>query len=252
MHIVPAASNESSGAPKTSGTPGSTGPRASARFGAIFKRKLDTPKVTSDAAAQIAALLQQGVPLMTVVDRIATQLADATARSFSKPLDADANATLKRAYASALAPPGASPPSTIAEQASALRERLRNLLGTLVGGAKDAGQQSRFSGMILDATAAKDNPAPQPKLPIPTPSRTISSIIESLVQHAAVKTQPSVPAPAQAPTNLLERVIARAVRADGGVASSHPIAPANAEKLFNRLIGIIFAAKADDAGKQDA
>jgi flagellar hook-length control protein FliK len=206
-------------------------------FGAVVKQKLDSAATSSDALAQLAALLQQGTPIATVVDRIAKQLADSAARAFPKPLDADARIKLQQAFANALAPPGTGPPGTSGDQASALAQRLRKLLGTLAGEAESAGQQSRFSGKILDATA-KELPAQQTKTHADLPSAAIASFVESLLGNVAAQLQtstsispspatpaqqaPALPIPAQ---NLLERIIARAVRADtyvNGPSSSSP------------------------------
>ncbi|MGZ3540725.1 MAG: flagellar hook-length control protein FliK [Vulcanimicrobiaceae bacterium] len=246
-------------APLVRGLRGLKGLSDALNFGETLKQKLDTATSGSDALAQIAALVQNGTPMATVVDRISQQLADSAARALGKPLDTDVRTQLRRAFANALAPPGTSPPAASSEQASALGERLRTLLGTLAREAENAGQQNRFSGKILDADSARELPAPQTKSTAgDITTAQIASFARSLLSNAAASLQASLPAslpstPAtltqQAPVlqalaqavhpvpqqsvapavplpDIIGRMLARAARADAQLNGATPLASA--------------------------
>jgi|SRR5579884_961820 len=210
----------------------------------------------SSLLSQIAGLLQNGTPMATIVDRLAKQLADALAGATG---NADANdsktrSTLQRALAGALAPPGTSPPLSNGELAKALEQRLKNLLTTLTSEPATAGQQSEFSGQVLDANSARETPAQQ-KSPTSTDASAdeVNAFAQALLQKVATGTAaPATPQTRGVP-DVLTRILARAANADAQrgarvaassatsttvktTASSNAASPS---ALFERLIAII-------------
>jgi hypothetical protein len=198
-------------------------------FGSALQQKLDqlgtdgTDIMGGDLLAQLASMLQTAAP----------QADNPTRRR-----------TLERALAAALAPPGSSPPAHLK-------------------GLKTAGQQSRFSGQVLDANTAREIPAQQQtKDPtgaqVPDGSLAIAeSILKNALQQlqgnaAAAQSVPqqAVPAqpaqqtqqqPQQQPqqpvpqitvqsADVLGRMLARAAKADpsnSGTSAAVPSAGAN-------------------------
>jgi flagellar hook-length control protein FliK len=145
----------------------------------------------SDVLSQLAGLLQAGMPMSAVADAVSKKLAIAVAKATGNAGNADAQQTLQRALASALAPPGTSPPQ--------LEQRLSDMLTKLTSEFKTAGQQNEFSGAILDAASAEDIPAQQMKTTTGAQApASISSLVHSLLSGALASLQSAVAAPAQA------------------------------------------------------
>ncbi len=257
---------------------GARGVTKGSKFAAKLERKLSDASGKGDLIAQVAGALQSGTPIRMVAEQVSKHLSDALARAAGNAGDVRARSTLQRALTSALAPPGTSPPHVRLEPEQArsiaknLEQRLENLLTTLTSRPNDMGQQSEFSGTILDAKSAKDIPAQQKNT-----TRTDSSAAE-IVAYAKTLLREAVAAPpvpaahADSPTaahsqsataaatataappatralpDILTRMLARAATADGGrtaqsgrtMQSGHPVAPASTpSQLFERLIAIV-------------
>ncbi|HEV3155109.1 MAG TPA: flagellar hook-length control protein FliK [Candidatus Baltobacteraceae bacterium] len=140
------------------------------------------------ALAQLAAAIQSGTPLALIANQIAGNLAGALNKAAGNQGNPNAQSTLARAMASALAPPGTSPPGSGTEQAAILQQRLASLVSRLVGEANNAGQQSEFSGTVLDANSARETPAQQTKSQFggaQAAPDAVSSYVQSLLNAAA-------------------------------------------------------------------
>ncbi|GAC1392541.1 MAG: hypothetical protein NVSMB31_10780 [Vulcanimicrobiaceae bacterium] len=142
----------------------------------------------------LLALLQSGTPLNSVVDQIAQTLtgkvASALGHGAQHAIGEIAKNKLLQAFASALAPPGGSPPGSNAEQASALADQLQQLVANIARVA-EAGQQNRFTGNILDAITAKENPAQQQNAQPASKDAAVVSFVESVLRDAVSQLQAS-------------------------------------------------------------
>ncbi|MDP9019043.1 MAG: flagellar hook-length control protein FliK [Candidatus Eremiobacteraeota bacterium] len=142
----------------------------------------------------LLALLQSGMPLNTVVNQIAQTLtgkvASALGHGAQHAISEIAKNKLLQAFASALAPPGGSPPGSTAEQASALADQLQQLVANIARVA-EAGQQNRFTGNILDAITAKENPAQQQSEQPASKDAVVASFVESVLRDAVSRIQAS-------------------------------------------------------------
>ena len=180
---------------------GSKGAAALHSFESMFKGKLDAKPSkdagASDPTAQIAALLQSGMPLTQIIDKIANIIAS-------------------------LHPPGKAPPVPRAGDARK---------------AEDAGQQNDIAGNILDAKSAKDIPAQaqeqKPKLsPLDAGSlaRSImAQVAAALAPQQSASLQAASPAPqiADVPNQPPEAV---------SETPDAPQLPPNAPDLLARMI----------------
>ncbi|HEY1977346.1 MAG TPA: flagellar hook-length control protein FliK [Candidatus Baltobacteraceae bacterium] len=122
-----------------------------ASFGNVLSGQMDALGA-SDPLAQLTAVVQNGTPISTVVDRLTglvSQRAGVHAGAVAKSIK------------SALSPPSKAPPGTsAAQQVTALARRLQTWIGGVAGGADQrAGQQSDTSGQVLDANRARELPA---------------------------------------------------------------------------------------------
>ncbi len=242
-----------------------------AAFAALLGKKLATLTGDDDFTARIAALLQSGTAMTTIVNSIAAKLTGAILSAAGKNGDANARSTLQRALAGALAPPGTSPPKSLqqAQQlAATLEQRLKDdLLAPLSSEQpQTAGQKNEIPGNLLDALPAKESPAPQSKPA--TPARVDAALAFAPPQSQPVPAQtaqeqpvtqqpPLVPMTAQSAADILTRIISRAITADSlrtGIApaaqtapiptaatvastSTTPLTPASV--LFDRLVAAI-------------
>lgn len=214
-----------------------TSGHGSRSFQAMFRGKLDAPssdaqKATASldatAQSQIAALLQSGMPLTTLVDRLAALVASAVPDASKN--GSDLRSGLQTAIAQALHPPGNAPPGTAAEQAAALATRLRQCIVGVARDANDAGQQNELSGNILDAKSAKDTPAQAQGSQSKSTAVDADALARSLVAQVAATLQPASPSLAPA---------------DGAQPAQTPVAqtpdaspstPANAPDLLARML----------------
>jgi flagellar hook-length control protein FliK len=122
-----------------------------ASFGNVLSGQMDALG-SSDPLAQLTSIVQNGTPISTVVDRLANLV--------SQRAGAHAGAVAK-SIKSALSPPSKAPPGTAAQQVAALARRLQAMIGGVAGGADQrVGQQSDTSGQVLDASRARELPAP--------------------------------------------------------------------------------------------
>lgn len=232
----------------------------------------------SDALSQLASMLQTGTPMAAIIDKVSAKLAKAIAAASGKGGDVNAQRTLQRALANALAPPGASPPTQgdAKTQVAALEQRVEDLLTKLASELNTAGQKSEFSGQVLDADSkAKEIPAQQMKPPTgeQKPPAAVASFVQSLFAGVAadltqqaqspapqVQTQPqlqqqlqisAISKPAEpALPDPLARILARAANADAQ-RTGMPIAARTAQPamqnagspgtaaLFQRLVAIV-------------
>jgi flagellar hook-length control protein FliK len=112
---------------------------------------------------KIAALLAQGNSLSEIVQQLAATLANQFAGQFAGD-PAQLRAQLQSAFATALSPPGGTGPPSIADSASALAQRFRQVAEAAAGVSGETGQSNRlFAGSNSDAaTTAGAAPAPQP------------------------------------------------------------------------------------------
>jgi flagellar hook-length control protein FliK len=236
-------------------------------FGSQLSRKLNQPGANAnDPIAQLAALLQAGTPLSTIINRVAQQVSGALATATGDG-NAERQRTLQNALASALAPPGTSPPGQggTAEVLSlskgvSLEVRLRNVLDAITRELNNAGQQNRFSGTVLDANSAKEIPAQQQTnghagaTQAAAPLDLAASVLRNVVQQfqGAAPQQQNAPQITAQCADVLGRMLARAANADTqrapvtGAPAPSPIAPAptpsnglDPSQLFARLINVI-------------
>jgi hypothetical protein len=114
-------------------------------------------------AAKIARMRNAGASEADIASTLAAQLAAAVAKALNSP-SADARAQLQAVFAGALAPPG-----DAGGAAGSLADRLRNLaqrflkvqtIATSAAGGRQLGQQNYLAGTFLDATTARETPAP--------------------------------------------------------------------------------------------
>ncbi len=187
-----------------------------ASFGLQLKQKLDQSAANpSDPISQLAALLQSGTPLNTIINRVAQQVSGALAKATGDG-NAERQQTLQNALASALAPPGTSPPGQAGtsealslSKGASLEIKLQNVLESITRELNDAGQQNRFSGAVLDANSAKEIPAQQQTsehagiAPAPAPLALAASVLQNVVQQIQTAAQQSTAQAAQqsAPKN---------------------------------------------------
>ncbi len=131
---------------------------ATTTAGAIVAQFVGKTAQLSDLRQRLSdrlnALLQSGVSIAQIVSTLASRLATQVAAALGKP-DAASVASLRSAFANALAPPGSGPPAAM------LLDRLRRVATTTVAALNTpSGQQNRFPGNTLDAKTAGGNPAP--------------------------------------------------------------------------------------------
>ena len=180
-----------------------------ATFGAAFYTAGTTGAKASPSspdallASRIAALLQSGMPLSEIVHQLSTQIAaviNSKPHLQGAPEHRPSTTTPTASLARGPSPPNTGPPPGAAVQAVAagLASRTRTVVAQLVSNLQQAGQQSRFSGQILDANSAKDIPAQQVKSPTGTPPAVDSALIESTLAAVAAGLNTTVPTPAPA------------------------------------------------------
>jgi hypothetical protein len=120
----------------------------------LVGKSAQSSEVQRQLLDRINALLQSGTSMAQIVSTLASNLAQQVGATLGKTDDASL-ATLKSAFASALSPPGSSPPD-----AATLLDRLRRTAKIATAALTNTtGQQNRFPGNTLDATAG-GNPAP--------------------------------------------------------------------------------------------
>jgi flagellar hook-length control protein FliK len=176
-------------------------------FGQILHQTQPVARKTDSRSVpqQLLALFASGMPLSSIVNQVASALAAKVANAMTHgtqaAIDNVSKNKLLQAFASALAPPGGSPPGSSAEQAQSLAQRLQQLVANVAGvAAANAGQQNRFAGNILDANSAKEIPAQQQSEQSASSDAAIASFIESVLSDAAAQLQASATANAPVQT----------------------------------------------------
>jgi flagellar hook-length control protein FliK len=168
-----------------------------------------TSPVASNSLSQLTSMLQNGVPLSTIVNQLTQDVTASLRQQLGGTLSqTQLTALTKRVttqLSNALDPPANGPPASAAQQASALAQRLDRLIGSLAAYVKQNGQQNDISGNSLDATPAKEAPAQQQQSPASNaPSNGaggVSSLAQSLLARAIAELQSSSQSsqPSQAP-----------------------------------------------------
>jgi hypothetical protein len=181
---------------KTSSASNASSGTDAASFAGVLNGAL--ANAATDPVAQLTALVKDGTPITTIIDRLSNQIADAVQKRLpASQLGSGASRTaLVNSIKTALSPPSNAPPGTAAQQVAALEQRLQRWLEGLSGGAdQQAGQQSDISGKILDANSARELPA-QTQSPKSTPASTGAlSLSRALLKSvAAALTAGSLPA----------------------------------------------------------
>ncbi len=140
---------------------------------------------------KIATMLQQGTSLSDIVQQLASQLASQFAGQFAGD-QTQIRAQLQTAFAAALSPPGTTGPPSIADTASALAQRFRQVAEAAAGVSGETGQSNRlFAGSNSDAaTTAGAAPAPQPDTST-TGLPTADSILSGALNATANLTLPT-------------------------------------------------------------
>jgi len=130
--------------------------------------------------SQIAAMLQSGMSLSTIVQQLAQRLADTVSAGIqtatNQAVDTASKNTLVQTFLAALSPPGGSPSTGPPDEASALVQRLTQLTAAITGGTQNAGQQNRLSGQILDANTAEEIPAQQQNGQAPSEASLLAAV----------------------------------------------------------------------------
>jgi len=140
---------------------------------------------------KIADMLSQGTSLSDIVQQLATSLANQFAGQFAGD-PAQIRAQLQSAFAAALSPPGTTGPPSIADSASALAQRFRQVAEVAAGVSGETGQSNRlFAGSNSDAaTTAGVAPAPQPGTSTTGPTTADSILSGALTASANLTASP--------------------------------------------------------------
>lgn len=190
-----------------------------ASFGNVLNGQMDALGA-GDPLAQLTALVQNGTPISTVVDRLANLV--------SQRAGAHAGAVAK-SIKSALSPPSNAPPgTTAAQQVTALARRLQNWIGGVAGGADQrVGQQSDTSGQVLDANRARELPA-QTDPESASSKLDVSALARSLLAQVAAsfgavpsaQTTAAATPLASSPAHAAVSAFSEAAKASTGLAST--------------------------------
>jgi len=160
---------------------------------------------SSDPIAQLAALVQNGTPLSTIVNTIAQSVSGSLQTQLSGKISQSAldnlRSSLLQSITNALSPPSNAPSGTATQQVTALAARLQRLINAVAREAETtAGQQNEISGNVLDAKSAKEPPAQQ-KTNEAASTLDASSLVRSLLANAVATLQATgKTAEASAPT----------------------------------------------------
>ena len=212
-------------------------------FAGELDSKIQSITDNSGLLAQIAGLLQTGTPIALITNTVAKDLSGALLNATGNTGNENAQRTLQRALASALAPPGSSPPSSSgATQAASLEQRLRDILTKLMGQQNTAGQQSEFSGTVLDANSAKESPAQQTKSPTSAVAQSapaaIDSFVQSLLSHAAATASAAAQAtqapPASSPALAQSGIPAANLQVQAQIQEQAPALPDILTRILTR------------------
>jgi flagellar hook-length control protein FliK len=187
-------------------------------FGSVLSGQMDALG-SSDPLAQLSAVVQNGTPISTVVDRLAGLVAS---RSGSHA------GAVAKSIKSALSPPSNAPPGTTAtKEVAALARRLQSWLGGVAGGADQrVGQQSETSGHVLDANRARELPA-QTDPESASSQLDVSALARSLLAQVAASFGPvqgaqttAATPPASSPAHAAVSAFSEAAKASTSQASS--------------------------------
>ncbi|HKE36998.1 MAG TPA: hypothetical protein VKB39_06180, partial [Candidatus Baltobacteraceae bacterium] len=175
---------------------------------------------SSDPLAQLTSMVQNGMPISTVVDRLAGLVAE---RSGSHA------GAVAKSIKSALSPPSNAPPgTTAAQEVAALARRLQSWLGGVAGGADQrVGQQSDTSGQVLDANRARELPAQTDPESVSS-QLDVSALARSLLAQVAAslgavqgaQTTAAATPLASSPAHAAVSAFSEAAKASTGLAST--------------------------------
>lgn len=161
----------------------------------------------ADLSAQLAALLQGGTSMATIVDQLAQSVGSSAAKLLAGKMSTGDTDRLRNSItqtiAKALSPPSNAPPGTPAQEAAALAARLRSVVESIARETQDgSGQQNEITGNLLDANSAKELPAQQQQSTGTSSPLDVSSVVRALL--ASVISTLSTPnsAATTAPTNV--------------------------------------------------
>lgn len=190
-----------------------------ASFGSVLSGQMDALGA-GDPLAQLTALVQNGTPISTVVDRLANLVSQ---RAGAHP------GAVAKSIKSALSPPSNAPPgTTAAQQVTALARRLQNWIGGVAGGADQrVGQQSDTSGQVLDANRARELPA-QTDPESASSKLDVSALARSLLAQVAAsfgavqsaQTTAAATPLASSPAHAAVSAFSEAAKASTGLAST--------------------------------
>ena len=202
-----------------------------AHFASLFGSALAnvtgaSSSINEDLLGQISSLLQNGTPMATIVNQLATSIGSSTANLLSGQYSAGdldrLRNSITQTIANALSPPSNAPPGTAAQEAAALAARLQGLIETIARDAENGtGQQNEIAGNILDADSAKELPAQQQTSGTPS-TLDVTSVVSSLLASAVA----ALSAPA---TNAAPIVRPPPPPVQNGTAASNPLQLAPAQ-----------------------
>jgi flagellar hook-length control protein FliK len=170
--------------PKHAAGNGNAGSTLTSSFGSVLNGQIGAPGA-SGPLAQLTALVQNGTPISTIIDRLANEVAGSVAQR-QPQLGAMGKAKIVNLVKTALSPPSNAPPGgTAAQEVAALARRLQTWLAGMAGGGNQrVGQQSDTSGQVLDAKSARELPAQQDPASV-SGQLDVSALAQSLLASVA-------------------------------------------------------------------
>lgn len=160
-------------------------PLYASSFGTVLQGQVGAMG-TAAPLVRLTAVVQNGTPIDTIVNRLAENIAGGVGRQLPQLGGAAARARLAASVRRALSPPSNAPPGATAEQqVSALARRLQQWLAGVAREADLHGQQSDTSGHVLDAKSAKELPAQNGLDPNANASADPSALAQALLARVA-------------------------------------------------------------------
>src|SRR6202030_3436716 len=174
-------------------------------FAALFSSATNASasSTNTDPIAALTALVQNGTPISTIIDRLAQQLAGAVQGQLPGAAGANSSgqSSLAKTIANSLAPRGNAPPGTALQQVTDLATRLQRWIAQIAGGTQTTpGQQNDIAGNLLDAKSAKDIPAQRKSDPTSTQADAalLAQALLGSVAKASLNTKSTTAATASA------------------------------------------------------